>query len=109
MSERGDNPTSAIAKRFVLMAIQDWGQREEDGIAAVLLVLRAAGFQAVPTCRPVFGNVWPKPFEGLDAEEAMVFMKHLTATMPRGKFETECAHVDSMIAARKFGVSGAAS
>lgn len=90
-----------IAAQFILLAVQDWGHPESKGIAATQAVLDAAGFIATATCRPVFGAIWPKPCVGPGAAAATEWLKSLTETMPRGKFETEVAHVEAAIAARK--------
>ena len=90
-----------VGKDFVLLAIQDWGQPEIQRMAAVQAVLTAAGFKAQATCGPVFGSIWPKPCAGPQATVATEWLKDLTATMPRGRFETEVEHVEAAIAARK--------
>lgn len=88
-----------IANTFVLRAIQDWGQSEAERIAAVQAVLDAAKFNATATCSPVFGGIWPKPCSGPDAGPASAWLRNLTDTMPRGKFEDEVAHVAQRIEA----------
>jgi hypothetical protein len=90
-----------IATKFILQAIQDWGQSEAAGIAATQAVLDAAGFNAKATCRPVFGAIWPKPCVGKDGSSATEWLKQLTETMPRGKFENESSHVEKAIAERR--------
>lgn len=92
---------SDVAKRFVLRAIQEWEQSESEGISAVQDVLNAAGFNAVATCRPVFGSRWPKECLGADAKKASIWLRDLTDTMRRGNFETEAEHVDKCIAAAR--------
>lgn len=91
---------SDIADRFVLKAIQEWGQPTAERIAAVQAVLTAAKFSATATCYPVFGGIWPKPCDGPDGEAATQWLRHLTNSMPRGRFENETAHVAAEIAAR---------
>lgn len=98
MDEQSLNKVATI---FVLRAIQDWGQTEEQGTAAVQAVLDAAGFKATATCRPVFGGIWPKPCEGPEAETASAWLQTLTGTMQRGKFESERDHVVECICARQ--------
>lgn len=89
------------ASTFILRAIQDWGQSETEGIAAVQAVLDAAGFKATATCRPVFGGIWPKGCTGQDGGSATAWLKNLTDTMNRGRFEDERDHVSSEIEKRK--------
>ena len=43
-----------VATKFVIHAIQEWGDRDEKRIAAVQAVLDQAGFKATATCWPVF-------------------------------------------------------
>ena len=90
---------SRTAKNFILQGIQDWGQSDAQRIAAVQAVLDDAGFKATATCGPVFGRIWPTPCIGPDAEKATAWLKLLTSTMARGKFEIEEQHVANAIAA----------
>ncbi|MDZ4263798.1 MAG: hypothetical protein U1B30_15885 [Pseudomonadota bacterium] len=90
-----------IADRFILHAIQEWGDPPADRIKAVQQVLDAAGIKASATCWPVFGGIWPKPCVGPEGEAATAWLKELTDTMQRGRFEEESAHVVRMIKARK--------
>lgn len=92
---------SDIAVKFMLQAVQDWGQGEGDRIAATQALLDAAGFDAKASCGPVFGAIWPKPCSGRDGEAATAWLKQLTETMERGEFNSECAQIDAAIAARK--------
>lgn len=85
------------AIRFILMAIQDWGQSEEERISAVQGVLDAAGFNAKTTCSPAFGAIWPKACSGPDAVAASAWLQMLTDTMRRGKFEDEVEHVEKCV------------
>ena len=89
-----------VARRFMLHAIQDWGQSEADRLSAVQGVLDAAGFNATATCGPVFAGIWPKPCTGPDGDAASKFLKALTDTLRRGKFEDEVAHVAAQIRGR---------
>lgn len=89
---------SEIATKFVLLAIQEWGQSEVDGRKAVQDVLDAAGFKAVAASRPVFGGIWPKPATGEDSPAATAWLRKLTDTMPRGRFQDEVKHVEDSIA-----------
>lgn len=86
-----------IASRFITTAICEFGQSEETRIAAVQALLDFKGFKAKATCWPVFGGIWPKPCEGENGEEATKWLKEITDTMKRGKFETECEHVMSFL------------
>lgn len=90
----------SLANEFLSMAIQDWGQPEEQRIAAVQALLDAAGFDAKAECSPVFGGIWPKQCSGPHRELATAWLNELTDTMPRGKFEIELAHIEKFIAAR---------
>lgn len=90
-----------VAEGFILHAIQDWGQSEQQRVAAVQRVIDAAGFDAQATCSPVFGGIWPEGCAGPDAEAATQFLRDLTQSMERGKFEREAAHVSSCIAQAK--------
>jgi hypothetical protein len=89
------------AARFVLRAIQEWGQADEERIKAVQGVLDAAGFDAKATCWPVFGGIWPKVAEGPEGEAASAWLRELTESMPRGKYEWEVEHVEKAIKARR--------
>jgi hypothetical protein len=95
---------SDAATLFILMAIQDWGQSEEDGTRAVQAVLDAAGFAATASGRPVFGGIWPKKCTGPEGDAASSWLQSLTDTMKRGRFQTEVecvqAAIDRRIAAR---------
>lgn len=91
---------SDVATKFMLRAVQNWGQGEGDRIAATQAVLDAAGFDAKATCGPVFGAIWRDPCAGPDGAAATAWLKQLTETMPCGEFYTECEHVDAAIAAR---------
>lgn len=88
---------SRIPETFILRAIQEWGQSDDDRRRAVQGVLDAAGFNATATCGPVFGRIWPKLCDGPDGELASAWLKELTDTMPRGRFEDEAAHVAAAI------------
>ena len=88
------------ASEFVTWAICDWGQTEDARIAAVQDALDCAGFNATATCGPVFGGIWPRSCDGPDGEIAATWLKKLTDTMQRGKFEREVEHVEQMITAR---------
>lgn len=92
--------TKRVAEGFVMRAVQDWGQSVEQRVAAVQSVLDAAGFDAKATCVPVFGALWPQPCDGREAAEATAWLNTLTETMPRGRFESEAAHVAAAIEAR---------
>lgn len=87
------------ANRFILSAIQEWGQPENQRVDAVQAVLNAAGLNAVATCSPVFGGIWPKPCTGPDGERATAWLQNLTDTMKRGKYEREVEHVQNCIEA----------
>ncbi len=89
-----------VADKFLLMGIQEWGQSDEKRVQAVQDLLDAANFNARATCWPVFGAIWPKPCEGPDAEAATVWLKTLTRTMERGRFEDEVAHVERALVER---------
>lgn len=93
----------SAAKRFVLRAIQDWGQSDADRIGAVQAVLDAAGIRATATCGPVFGGIWPKSCNGPEAQRATAWLKSLTESMKRGEFNREAQHVDDMIEAARVG------
>ncbi len=90
----------SVANRFILRAVQDWGQPETERIAAVQAVLTAAGFAATATCSPVFGAIWPKLCDGPDGPAASAWLKNLCETMQRGKFEREVEHVEAAIRER---------
>lgn len=92
MSER-------VAEKFMLDAIQEWGQPERTRVAAVQTLLDAVGFKATATCWPIFGGIWPRPCEGEQADAATAWLKDLTSHLPRGKFETEVAYLRAEIAA----------
>lgn len=91
----------SAASTFVLRAIQEWGQPHEHRVAAVQGVLDAAGFDAKATTFPVFGGIWNEPCAGPEGEEATAWLKSLTETMPRGRFQDEEAHVQRFIDERK--------
>jgi len=90
-----------IETQFMLLAVQDWGQSEESGIAAVQAVLDAAGFKATATCRPVFGSIWPKSADGQEGDAATRWLRTLTSTMKRGNFESAAEHIRAAIIARQ--------
>lgn len=94
-----------VSKKFVLRAIQDWGQTEADRIAAVQAVLDAAGIRAKATCGPVFGGIWPKSCNGPEAQRATVWLKSLTDGMKRGQFNAEAQHINDMIETARGGVT----
>ena len=89
-----------VAQNFILSAVQDWGQSKQERIAAVQALLDEAGFRATATCWPVFGGIWGKPCDGDDAEEATEWLRRLTDTMPRGRFEGEVGHIEDALKAR---------
>ena len=99
---------SRTAETFILQGIQDWGQSDAERVAAVQAVLNDAGFKATATCGPVFGGIWPTACTGPDAEKATAWLKLLTSTMARGKFEIEMQHVANAIAAAQSQHTGAA-
>ena len=92
---------SRTASLFMLSAVQEWGQPDEERVAAVQDVLDEAGFDATATTWPVFGAIWKLPCEGKDGAEATVWLKTLTDTMPRGEFNAEVDHVQRFIDERK--------
>lgn len=92
----GDTVNIAASK-FMLRAVLEWGQPEEERIAAVQQLLDIAGFDAKATTWPVFGGIWSKPCEGPDGRAADEWLKRLTSTMKRGKYEVEEAHVEKFI------------
>ena len=96
----GTRSLGSIAQKFVLMAIQEWGQSEAERIAAVQAILDAAGFDATATCGPVFGGIWPTECIGPMGSEATIWLKKLTDTLPRGKFEREEQHIREMVSER---------
>lgn len=96
-----DYDLDRIASRFVTSAICEWGQQGKERIDAVQQVLDAALFDAEAICWPIFGGIWPKQCEGPDAKAASEWLKDLTATMRRGKFEWERDHVIKAIQARR--------
>ncbi len=87
----------AASDRFLLYGIQDWGQSEADRIKATQDLLDAAGFKAKATCGPVFGGIWPSPCKGDDGEAATAWLKQLTDSMKRGKYEMEVAHIEAAL------------
>ena len=97
-------PTEAehAAHEFISWAIQEWEQPDEQRIAAVQATLNVAGFNARATCWPVFRGIWPKPCEGLDAEEASKWLRELTDTLTlvSGHVEDEIDHVQAAIEKR---------
>lgn len=88
-----------MAEKFVLLAVQEWGQSRDDRLKAVQQLLEAAGFAAEATCWPIFGEIWPRPCKGSDGEAATAWLHQVTDTMERGKFEIEVEHVANCIAA----------
>ena len=90
-----------LANRFVLHAIQDWGDAPAARIQAVQDVLDAAGLKTTATCWPVFGGIWPKPCDGPDGAVATAWRQTRMDPKPRGHFQEESAHVVQMIKARK--------
>lgn len=90
-----------VASAFVINAICEFGQPESVRIAAVQGVLDAAGFAATATGFPVFGGIWTKPCEGKDGHEASAWLRNLTDTMQRGKFELEVVHVVTCLTERQ--------
>ncbi len=97
---------SKIATKFLMMAIQEWGQSDSERVTAVQDLLNAAKFDAVATCAPVFGGIWPTLCTGPDADTATVWLKEMTNTMPRGKFEREVEHIERFIEQRIAKVEG---
>lgn len=98
-----------VARDFVLMAIQEWGQSDGERIAAVQAVLDAAGFNARAVDFPALRRFWQRePAEGPDGEVASAWLKELVASMPHGRFENEEAHVARGIAERHQQVTGPA-
>jgi len=95
------NSINHIADKFILHAIQEWGDPPAIRIEAVQQVLDITGFKASATCWPIFGGIWPKPPTGEDGAAADNWLNILTGTMPRGKFEREAAHVADMILNRR--------
>lgn len=93
--------TDRVANRFMMKAVQEWGDPEAERIKAVQDLLDAAGFKATATCWPVFGGIWPKKCEGDDGYEATEWLQNLTKTMPRGKYEREIEHIKDALAARR--------
>lgn len=83
------------AGRFLSLGIQDWGQSDEKRSEATQGYLRAAGFNVsvdpAPSARMV------NAIKGPDAEPAMRWLLDVLKTMPRGKFETEVAHLESAL------------
>ena len=100
-----DADIHGVATRFVMYGIQEWGQTDSTRIAVTQDVLSLAGFDAIATCGPVFGKIWPKECGGEDAAAATFFLKQLTELMPRGKFETEVDHVEQAIRLRRLAVA----
>lgn len=86
-----------VATKFMLFAVQEWGHPESDRVAAVQGVLDAAGFEAIATCSPVFGGIWPKPCSGKDGERASAWLKNMTDTMKHGRVQDEIEHVERSI------------
>ncbi len=85
------------ASNFMLMAIQEWGQSDGKRIAAVQRILNAAGFDAVATCGPVFGGIWPTSCSGLEAAQASEWLNELTDSLRRGEFDDEVRQVEAAI------------
>lgn len=92
--------TDRVANRFMLQAVQEWGQSEAERIKAVQDLIDAAGFKATATCGPVFGAIWPAPCTGDDGHEASDWLHNLTKAMPRGKYEREIDYINDALNAR---------
>ena len=87
------------ATRFMLQGVQEWGQSEDDRVKATQDLLDAAGFNAKALIGPILGGIWKEPCcEGPDEERATAWLRNLTDTMPRGRFQDEVAHIEKCIA-----------
>ena len=86
-----------IARRFLSLGIQHWGQTASDRVRAAQAVIEAARFDAKVTGYPFSIGTW----SGEDATEAQRWLNKVCATMPWGKFENEAAHIQSAIEARQ--------
>lgn len=96
----GAQNVEAVARHFLMTAVQEWGDADKAKVAAVQEVLDVAGFKAAATCFPVFGAIWPKPCEGTEAAEATAWLKELVDTMRRGNAHDEIAHIEAKIRER---------
>ena len=92
--------TNRTATKFMLRAIQEWGQPESERIAAVQDLLREARFDATSTCFPVFGGIWKSACAGPDGEAATVWLQNLTDNLRRGEFNSEVRQIELAIADR---------
>ena len=90
-----------VAARFMLRAIQEWGQSEEDRVAAVQALLDAADFKATATGWPIFGGIWKSACTGPDGDAATAWLKLVTDTMKRGEFNSEVRHIEACLRGRK--------
>lgn len=91
----------SVANVFMLQGIQEWGQTDEARIKAVQDLLDASGFDAIATCSPVFGGIWPKPCIGSDGVAASEWLRLLTKNLKRGEYNSEVRQIEEAIAARK--------
>jgi hypothetical protein len=87
-----------IARTFLSMGLQHWGQSKEDRIKAAQAVIDAARFDARVTGYPFDEGSWA----GEDATEAQHWLKGVRSAMPWGKFEHEVAHIQAAIEARQL-------
>lgn len=89
----------SAANEFMLLSVQEWGQTEDERIAAFQAVLDEAGFDAKANCAPIFGAfLQQEPIcDGPDVAEADVWARAMLDTMPRGEFNAEVQHIQDAI------------
>ena len=90
-----------IAETFLGFGIQEWGQSEDLKKAAIQAALDAAGFDAKAEGSIVFGGIMTKVCSGPDGKKATAWLQELLDTMPRGRFQTEVAHIEKCISDRR--------
>lgn len=90
-----------VAEDFLLHAIAEWEQPEEQRIKAVQSLLDAAGFDAQATCWPVFGGIWKTPCTGKDGKEATAWLQSLTDHLERGEYWSEVRQIRQALDARR--------
>jgi hypothetical protein len=92
----------AAAKRFLLRAMQEWGQTDKERAEATADYLRAAGFKVIPSGFPVFGAMFrTQKMRGQDAEAAYAWLHGTLEGLRRGEFNSEVEQLRKAAADRQ--------
>ena len=85
----------SVAKNFLCIGVQHWGQRDDARAKATERYLLEAGFDVSVSPAPASKII--DAIKGKDGVGARIWLQEVLLSMPRGKFEDEADHLSKAV------------